>query len=71
VVLILALLADVLAPILERYGGSRERPTERRLGVGGGGEVGAVSGGNARLVRVGEASARLDAGESVVVRARL
>ena len=70
VLLILALLAEVLAPILERYGGSRERPAERLLGVVGGVEVVAVNGGNARLVRVGDASARLDAGESVVVRAR-
>ena len=31
VLLILALLAEVLAPILERYGGSRERPAERLL----------------------------------------
>ena len=70
VLLILALLAEVLAPILERYGGSRERPAERLLGVVGGVEVVAVNGGNARLVRVGDTSARLDAGESVVVRAR-
>jgi hypothetical protein len=70
VLLILALLAEVLAPILERYGGSRERPAERLLGVVGGVEVVAVNGGNARLVRVGDASARLHAGESVVVRAR-
>jgi hypothetical protein len=69
VLLILALLAEVLAPILERYGGSRERPPERLLGVLGGVEVVAVNGGNARLVQVGDASARLDAGESVVVRA--
>jgi hypothetical protein len=70
VLLILALLAEVLAPILERYGGSRERPAERLLGVVGDIEVVAVNGGNARLVQVGDASARLDAGESVVVRAR-
>ena len=70
VLLILALLAEVLAPILERYGGSRERPAERLLGVVGGAEVFAVNGGNARLVQVGDASARLDAGESIVVRAR-
>jgi hypothetical protein len=70
VLLILALLAEVLAPILERYGGSRERPAERLLGVVGGVEVVAVNGGNARLVQVGGTSARLDAGESVVVRAR-
>ncbi|HEX7310018.1 MAG TPA: hypothetical protein VF232_02470 [Gaiellaceae bacterium] len=70
VLLILALLAEVLAPILERYGGSRARPAERLLGVVGGVEVVAVNGGNARLVRVGDASEHLDAGESVVVRAR-
>jgi hypothetical protein len=70
VLLILALLAEVLAPILERYAGSRERPAERLLGVVGGVEVVAVNGGNARLVQVGDASARLDAGERVVVRAR-
>lgn len=70
VLLILALLAEVLAPILERFGGSRERPAERLLGVVGGAEVFAVNGGNARLVQVGDASARLDAGESIVVRAR-
>ena len=70
VLLILALLAEVLTPILERYGTSPERPAERLLGVVGGVEVVAVNGGNARLVRVGDASARLDAGESVVVRAR-
>jgi hypothetical protein len=70
VLLILALLAEVLAPILERYGGPPERTAERLLGVVGGVEVVAVHGGNARLVRVGDASARLDAGESIVVRAR-
>jgi hypothetical protein len=70
VLLILTLLAEVLAPILERYGGPRERSAERLLGVVGGVEVVAVHGGNARLVQVGDASARLDAGESVVVRAR-
>ena len=70
VLLILALLAEVLAPILERFGGSRERPAERLLGVVGGAEVFAVNGGDARLVQVGNASARLDAGESIVVRAR-
>ena len=70
VLLILALLAEVLAPILERFGGSRDRPAERLLGVVGGAEVFAVNGGNARLVQVGNASARLDAGESIVVRAR-
>jgi hypothetical protein len=70
VLLILTLLAEVLAPILERYGGPRVRPAERLLGVVGGVEVVAVHGGNARLVQVGDASARLDAGESVVVRAR-
>jgi hypothetical protein len=70
VLLILTLLAEVLAPILERYGDPRERPAERLLGVVGGVEVVAVNGGNARLVQVGDASARLDAGESVVVRAR-
>jgi hypothetical protein len=70
VLLILALLAEVLAPILERYGGSRERPAERLLGVVSGVEIVAVNGGNARLVQVGDASARLDAGESVVVRVR-
>jgi hypothetical protein len=69
VLLILALLAEVLAPILERYGGSRERPAERLLGVVGGVEVVAVNGGNTRLVQVGGTSARLDAGERVVVRA--
>ena len=70
VLLILALLAEVLAPILERYGTSNERPAERLLGVVGGVEVVAVNGRNARLVQVGGTSARLDAGESVVVRAR-
>ena len=70
VLLILALLAEVLAPIVERFGGSRKRPAERLLGVVGGAEVFAVNGGNARLVQVGNASARLDAGESIVVRAR-
>ena len=68
--LILALLGDVLAPILERYGRFRERPAERLLGVVGGVEVIAVNGGNARLVQVGDASACLDADESIVLRAR-
>ena len=68
--LILALLGDVLAPILERHGAFRERPAERLLGVVGGVEVIAVNGGNARLVQVGDASACLDADESIVVRAR-
>jgi hypothetical protein len=70
VLLILALLAEVLAPVLERYGAADKRPAERLLGVIGDAEVVAVHGRHARSVQVGEASARLAAGESIVVRAR-
>ena len=70
VLLILALLAEVLAPVLERYGAADKRPAERLLGVVGDAEVIAVHGRNARSVQVGDASARLAAGESIVVRAR-
>jgi hypothetical protein len=74
VLLILALLAEILAPVLERYGAAdrrpAQRPAERLLGVVGDAEVLAVHGRNARSVQVGDSSARLTAGESIVVRAR-
>ena len=68
--LILALLGEILAPVLERYHAADERPAERLLGVVGGAEVVAVRGRDMRSVRVGPTTARLAAGEGIVVRER-
>jgi hypothetical protein len=69
VLLILALLGEALAPVLERFRAADERVSQRVLGVVAGVEVIAVRGRDARSVQVGETSARLEAGEGVVVRA--
>jgi hypothetical protein len=68
VLLILTLLGETLAPVLERFRAADERPSERLLGVVAGAEVLAVRGRNARSVQVGDSSARLAGGEGVVVR---
>jgi hypothetical protein len=70
ILLILALLGETLAPILERYGAATERPAERVLGVVGGAEVVAVRGRDSRSVRIGGTRQRLAAGEELVVRER-
>jgi hypothetical protein len=70
ILLILALLGEALAPILERFGAATERPAERVLGVVAGAEVLAVRGRASRSVRVGSTVAQLGAGEQVVVRER-
>ena len=70
VLLIVSLLAEVLAPILERFRTADARPAERLLGFVGDVEVVAVNAGNTRHVQVGDRSTRLDTGESIVVRAR-
>lgn len=69
VLLILALLGEALAPILERYAAAEDRPAERLLGVVAGAEVVAVHG-SPQAVRVGERLEPLRHGESVVVRVR-
>jgi hypothetical protein len=70
VLLILTLLGEALAPVLERFRAADERPSERLLGVVAGAEVLAVRGRDLRSVRVGGSSARLAVGEGVVVRER-
>jgi hypothetical protein len=66
VLLILAVLGEILAPILERYSASDEAP-ERLLGTVAGAAVLAVRG-RTGAVRVGDAEVELRAGESIVVR---
>jgi len=70
VLVILALLGEVLAPILDRYAAADESLSERVLGVVGGAEVLAVRGRDSRSVLVGATRARLAAGEELVVRER-
>jgi hypothetical protein len=70
VLLILALVGETLAPVLERFQAADERPSERLLGVVAGAEVLAVRGRNARSVQVGSNSAAIAEGEGVVVRER-
>jgi len=67
VLLILALLGEILAPILERYMAADETRAERLLGTVAGVSVVAVAGGG-RVVRVGQREIPLRDGESVVVR---
>jgi hypothetical protein len=69
VLLILALLGEALAPILERYAATEDGPAERLLGVVAGAEVVAVRG-RGQAVRVGGRLEPLRTGETVVVRAR-
>jgi hypothetical protein len=69
VLLVLTLLGEALAPILDRYLASDERAAERILGVVAGAEVVAVHG-SRDTVRVGDRLEPLRSGESVVIRAR-
>jgi hypothetical protein len=66
VLLILAVLGDILAPILDRYAQGEEN-AERLLGTVAGASVVAVRG-RGRVVRVGDEEITLRNGESVVVR---
>ena len=70
VLLIATLLGETLAPILERYSATQDRPDERVLGEIGGVDVLAVRRGEPRLVRIGDSTVNLAADESVVVRER-
>lgn len=70
VLVILALLGEALAPILERFGAARDRPPERVLGVVAGAEVIAVPGRDPRTIEIAGNQVKLDAGERVLVRAR-
>jgi FtsH-binding integral membrane protein len=65
---ILALLGEVLAPILDRYAASDEEPSERLLGTVGGVSVLAVRG-DRGAVRIGNDEIPLRDDERVVVRA--
>jgi hypothetical protein len=70
ILLILALLGEALAPILERYSAADDRASERVLGMVAGAEVVAVPGRDSRSVRIGAAVERLAEGEELVVRER-
>lgn len=70
VLLIATLLGETLAPILERYSATQERPEERVLGQLGGVEVLAVRRSGPRVVQIEETTVELAADESVVVRER-
>jgi hypothetical protein len=65
---ILALLGEVLAPILDRYAASDDTPSERLLGTVGGASVLAVRG-DRGVVRIGDDEIPLRNDERVVVRA--
>lgn len=67
VLVILAVLGEILAPILDRYSATDEAPSERLLGTVGGVSVLAVRG-DRGAVRVGENEIPLRDGERVVVR---
>jgi hypothetical protein len=66
VLLILALLGEILAPILDRYGRAAA-PPERLLGTVAGASVFAVRNGG-QVVRVGGEEVALGEGETVVIR---
>jgi hypothetical protein len=73
VLLILALLGELLAPILESMRTEEVSPaqsSDRILGVLGGAEVVAVRGRESHVVQIGGMTVRLDPSESVVVRER-
>jgi membrane protein implicated in regulation of membrane protease activity len=70
ILLIATLLGETLAPILERYSATEERPKTRVLGEVGDVEVIAVRRGGPRLVKVGDTSIQLASDESIVVRVR-
>jgi hypothetical protein len=67
VLLILAVLGEILAPILDRYTASQEAPSERLLGTVAGASVLAVHGGTG-VVRLGDDEIALRQGEGVVIR---
>ena len=67
VLVILALLGEVLAPILDRYTAVAEGPAERVLGTIAGASVIAVRG-DRGVVRIGDDEIPLRSGERVVVR---
>ena len=67
VLLILAVLGEILAPILERYSTSDEAPAERLIGTVAGASVLAVRG-RTGAVRVGDSESRCGQGETIVVR---
>jgi hypothetical protein len=67
VLLILAVLGEILAPILDRYAAQDGTRAERLLGTVAGASVVAVRGGSG-IVRLGDEEVRLRDGESVVVR---
>jgi hypothetical protein len=64
---ILAVLGEILAPILDRYAASADEPSERVLGTVAGAAVIAVRG-DRGVVRIGENEVPLRSGERVVVR---
>jgi hypothetical protein len=68
VLLILTVLGETLAPILDRYAASDDRPVVRQLGIVAGAEVVAVRGRDGPSVRVGSETLRLADDETVVVR---
>jgi hypothetical protein len=70
ILVVLALLGEILAPVLERLHAADGRPAERLLGVVAGAEVIAVRSAARRVVRVGATSASLAADETIVVRER-
>ena len=67
VLLILAVLGEVLAPILDRYATTADAPAERLLGTVGGASVFAVRG-HARIVRLNGSDVRLRDDEGIAVR---
>jgi hypothetical protein len=67
VLLILAVLGEVLAPILDRYAATAVAPAERLLGTVGGASVFAVRG-LARTVRLNGSDVQLRDDEGIVVR---
>jgi hypothetical protein len=71
VLLVLALLGETLAPVLERFQTEGVGRSERLLGVVAGVEVLAVRGQRAGSIQIGSTTAHLAAGESIVVRERL
>jgi hypothetical protein len=68
VLLILTLLGETLAPILDRYAISEARPEERRIGIVAGAEVIAIRGHDGPSVQIGSDTTRLAQDELVVVR---
>jgi hypothetical protein len=67
VLLILAVLGEVLAPILDRYAATADAPAERLLGTVGGASVFAVRG-LPRTVRLNGSDVQLREDEGIVVR---